>query len=60
MKKCSGIQLLADGRIKFDYLSPCNISVGGSSASFVVKVTDNNEPMLFGLDAMIALGWNIA
>ena len=55
-----GHSRLADGRIKFDYLSQCNISVGGSSASFVVKVTDNNEPMLLGLDVMIALGWNIA
>ena len=57
--KIFGHSLLANGHMKFDYLSQCKISVGGSSVSLVLKVTDNNDPMLLGLDAMIALGWNV-
>ena len=51
-----GRSMLGDGSTKVDYLALCNITVGGSTTETVVKITADHEPMMLGLDVMIALG----
>ena len=55
-KKLIGTSRLADNSEKHDYLSACEISLGPFTKQFVVRVVDDEEPLLLGLDVIIGFG----
>lgn len=45
--------------MKFDYLATCNVNVKGVNFPLVVKVGATDQPVLIGLDLVVAASMNI-